>query len=322
MAVEAPRRSRTPSRRLRPAAIHLAAAHQRQVRAPPRGPRAAFAGLLGVVLPQMPGPMRDNAAARSAWLELHRERLTASSRAPWTASASSTSSTVPGSTASGSHYRRRHRLHGQPLSAHLAQRPPPRQVVADRYFERAHHRADFTLAGGAAAVESALRSATTASSAPASADGATYLFAERFSGAATAPSSATSRSSCCLVGALLTKLAGFDRDPRPRRGHARRRPSSTAPARARSSCAWSMPSAAGRQRQHRRLPQHSRSAAATSGHLHRHREQPLLRRSATRFTRPPSSTISRACASPRPTAPRLLRRPRLPGRDTAVPRSA
>ena len=34
---------------------------------------AAFACLLGVVLPQMPGPMRDNAAARSAWLELRRE---------------------------------------------------------------------------------------------------------------------------------------------------------------------------------------------------------------------------------------------------------
>ena len=34
---------------------------------------AAAAGFVGVVVPQMPGPMRGNPAARSAWLELQRE---------------------------------------------------------------------------------------------------------------------------------------------------------------------------------------------------------------------------------------------------------
>jgi len=33
---------------------------------------AGIAGLIGTVLPQMPGPMRGNPAARSAWLELRR----------------------------------------------------------------------------------------------------------------------------------------------------------------------------------------------------------------------------------------------------------
>src|SRR5512139_3601730 len=34
---------------------------------------ALLAGLVGVVLPQVPGPMRSSPAARSAWIELRRQ---------------------------------------------------------------------------------------------------------------------------------------------------------------------------------------------------------------------------------------------------------
>src|SRR6185436_1597345 len=34
---------------------------------------ALSAGLIGVVIPQVPGPMRGNPAARSAWLELREQ---------------------------------------------------------------------------------------------------------------------------------------------------------------------------------------------------------------------------------------------------------
>jgi len=118
---------------------------------------ALFAGMIGVVVPQVPGPMRANPPARSAWIELRRETY-----GPLTGPMDALDLfdvfhsawfnglwvliIVAVTVCTVSRFRPTWRA---------VQRP--QRTVADAYFERAHHRADFTHEGGAPAVETLLR---------------------------------------------------------------------------------------------------------------------------------------------------------------------
>lgn len=172
---------------------------------------AAGAGLLGVVIPQVPGPMRGNPAAREAWMELRRQdfggafaglmdrlQLFDVFYSPWFNGlwaliiVSVTVSTV-------SRFR---------PTARSVHRPP--RTVPDRYFDQAHHRADYSHPGGASAVEAALRKRRyTVERTAETADG-TYLFAQRFSWAAYGTFLSHLALLIFLVGGLLTRYAGFD----------------------------------------------------------------------------------------------------------------
>lgn len=172
---------------------------------------AAAAGLLGVVLPQMPGPMRDNAAARSAWLELQRndygvftnpmDRLGLFDvfHSTWFNGLwfliiiAVTVCTV-------SRFRPTWRS---------VQRPT--KVVADGYFERAHQHASFSFEGGAPAIEKQLRKRRYHVERTKESPEGTYLFAERFSWSQYGTFLSHLALLMLLVGALLTKLAGFDK---------------------------------------------------------------------------------------------------------------
>jgi cytochrome c biogenesis protein len=171
---------------------------------------ACFAGFLGVVIPQMPGPMRGNPAARQAWMELQREDFGAFTSlmerlqlfevfySPWFNGLwiliilSVTVSTV-------SRFR---------PTARSVHRPP--RSVPDRYFEVAHHRADYAHPGGAEAVEAALRKRRYAVERTAGGPEATYLFAQRYAWAAYGTFISHLALLIFLVGGLLTRFAGFD----------------------------------------------------------------------------------------------------------------
>ena len=170
----------------------------------------AGAALVGVVLPQVPAPMRGNAAARATWLELRRQDFGGFTNLMdrlelfdifysywfnglWVLiTISVTVSTVS-------------RFRPTARSVHRPQREVP-----ERYFEIAHHRADYTHAGGAEAVEAALRKRHYAVSRTAERDGTTYLFAQRFTWAAYGTFLSHLALLIFLVGGLLTRFGGFD----------------------------------------------------------------------------------------------------------------
>ncbi len=87
----------------------------------------------------------------------------------------------------------------------------PQRTVADSYFERAHHRADFTHEGGASAVETLLRRRRYRVERVAERDGAVYLFADRFAWSQYGTFLSHLALLMLLIGALLTTMAGFDR---------------------------------------------------------------------------------------------------------------
>ncbi|MGI8925657.1 MAG: cytochrome c biogenesis protein ResB [Tepidiformaceae bacterium] len=167
--------------------------------------------MVGVVIPQLPGPMRQNAAARSAWLELRREDYGAFTgpmerlglfdvfRSAWfnglwvliivAVTVCAVSRFLP--------------------TARSVHRPP--RAVPERYFETAHHRASFSHAGGAEALERALRRRRYRVERTHEAGGATYLFAERFAWSHYGTFLSHLALLMLLVGGLLTSLAGFDR---------------------------------------------------------------------------------------------------------------
>ena len=174
---------------------------------------AVLASLLGVALPQLPAEMRGNPPARSAWLELQREDfgwltgvldgldLFEVFHSPWFAAlwfvivAAVTVCTI-------SRF---------PPTWRSVRRPPLR--VGARYFETARHRASFTHAGGAEAVEALLRRRRyTVTRTHEDADaGVTELFAERFPWTQYATFVSHLALLLLLVGGLLTNLAGFQR---------------------------------------------------------------------------------------------------------------
>ena len=168
------------------------------------------AASLGVVLPQVPAPMRANAAARAVWME-HRyddfgafagvmDRLDLFDiffsywfNGLWgliiVAVAVSTVS----------------RFRPTARSIHRPQREVP-----DRYFEVAHHRADYTHPGGAEAVEDALRKRRYSVTRMSTGDGATHLFAQRYSWSAYGTFLSHLALLIFMIGGLLTRFAGFD----------------------------------------------------------------------------------------------------------------
>ena len=173
---------------------------------------AAFAGLLGVVLPQMPGPMRSNAAARSAWLELQRQDFGVFTGVMnWAGLFDVFHSTwfnglwlliiVAVTVCTVSRFR---------PTWKSVQRPT--KVVGDGYFARAHHSANFTQPGGIDAVEGILKKKRyKVERTKEGEDGSVYLFAERFSWSQYGTFLSHLALLMLLIGALLTTLAGFDK---------------------------------------------------------------------------------------------------------------
>ena len=172
---------------------------------------AVLASLIGVVLPQLPAEMRGNPGARSAWLELRREDfgwLTSTLdgldlfdvfHSPWFVGlwfvivAAVTVCTI-------SRF---------PPTWRSVQRPPMR--VGERYFEAARHRASFTHAGGAEAVEGLLRRRRYRVTRTHANEGVTELFAERFAWSQYTTFVSHLALLLLLLGGLLTNLAGFQR---------------------------------------------------------------------------------------------------------------
>ncbi len=172
---------------------------------------AALLSLVGVLIPQMPAEMLGNPAARAAWLEgqrgdfgpftrpMDRLELFTVFRSWWFNGlwmliiAAVTVCTVS-------------RIRPTARSVHR-----PQKVVADTYFEHAHHRAAFTHEGGVDQVERELRRQRYAVERVADRDGATYLFAERFSWSQYGTFVSHLALIMLLVGGLLTTMAGFGR---------------------------------------------------------------------------------------------------------------
>jgi cytochrome c biogenesis protein len=172
---------------------------------------AGLACMLGVLLPQVPIPMRGNPAARSAWLELQRQQFGPFTdlmdrwylfdifQAPWFYGlwgliiVAVTVCTV-------SRFR--------PTARAVHQ---PRRIVPDRYFETAHHRADFSHPGGAEAVESALRKHRYAVQRTKTEGETIYLFAERYPWTTYGTFLSHLALLMLLIGGLLTVFGGFAR---------------------------------------------------------------------------------------------------------------
>lgn len=172
---------------------------------------AGVLALVGAVVPQVPGPMRQNAAARAAWIELRRNDYgalaapmdrfglfdifhTAWFNGLWVViiaavTVCAVSRFMP--------------------TARSVHRPP--LLVPDRYFDTAHHRAAFAHPGGADAVEEALRKRHYRVERTHEAGGATYVFAERYPWNQYGTFVSHLALLLLLVGGLLTRFAGFDR---------------------------------------------------------------------------------------------------------------
>lgn len=172
------------------------------------GTAAAF---VGVVVPQVPIPMRSNAAARSAWLEMQRGRFGNFTEpmdrlqvfevfySPWfnglwvVVIVAVTVCTVS-------------RLRPTARSVHH----PPRQVP-DRYFETAHHRASFSYQGDADAVAAELRRRRYRVERTHETAGGVYLFAQRYQWSQYGTFISHLALLLLLVGGVLTRFLSFDR---------------------------------------------------------------------------------------------------------------
>jgi len=172
---------------------------------------ACIAGLVGVVVPQTPGPMRGNPAARAAWLESQRAGFGVFTRPldrlelfdvfhSWWFNGLWATVIVAVTVCTVSRFRPTWRS---------VQHPP--RTVADRYFEVAHHRASFTHAGGVEAVEALLRKQHYRVERASEGNTTTYLFAERYSWSQYGTFLSHLALLMLLVGGLLTVLSGFDR---------------------------------------------------------------------------------------------------------------
>ncbi len=172
---------------------------------------ALTSGMIGVVIPQVPGPMRANPAARSAWMELRQE-----SYGPFT-------NTMDGMGLFDVFHSAWFNglwmviIVAVTVCAVSRFRPTwrsvqrPQLMVSDAYFERAHHRASFAHAGGPAAIEALLRKRRYSVSTSEQRDGDTYLFADRFGWSQYGTFVSHLALLMLLIGALLTTMAGFDK---------------------------------------------------------------------------------------------------------------
>jgi len=172
---------------------------------------AVGAGLIGTVLPQVPAPMRQNAAARSAWIELRRGdfgvltgpmdrfELFDVFHSPWfnglwlVIIAAVTVSTV-------SRFMPTWRS---------VQRPQKR--VGPAYFERAHHRASFHHEGGGDVVKALLGRRRYHVEDVSTGDETAMLFAERYAWSQYGTFLSHLALLMLLIGGLLTFFIGFDK---------------------------------------------------------------------------------------------------------------
>ena len=172
---------------------------------------AVVAGLVGTVLPQVPAPMRQNAAARSAWLELRRgdfglltgpmDRVelfdvfhSAWFNGLWfviivAVTVCAVSRFMP--------------------TWRSVQRP--QKSVGAAYFERAHHRASFHHEGGAEGVKALLGRRRYRVEDVTTGNGPTLLFAERYSWSQYGTFLSHLALLMLLIGGLLTFFIGFDK---------------------------------------------------------------------------------------------------------------
>lgn len=167
--------------------------------------------MIGVLIPQLPAEMRGNPAAESAWLEGQRQdfgeftdpmnRLDMFSVfRSWWFNGVWLLLTVSMTVCTVSRFR--------PTWRNVRR---PQKAVPDSYFERAHHRADFSHDGGVEAVERLLRRRKYRVERVEEHDGATYLFAERFSWSQFGTFLSHLALLMFLVGGFLTVFAGFNR---------------------------------------------------------------------------------------------------------------
>jgi cytochrome c biogenesis protein ResB len=172
---------------------------------------AGVAGFAGVAIPQVPLPMRENPVARAAWIELQKESFGPFTQPmdrfqlfdifhAWWFYGLWLLIIVAVTVCTVSRIR--------PTVRGVRKAP---KVVGDRYFEAAHHRAEFSHPGGAAAIEQALRQRRYAVERVREADGTTWLFAQRFQWAAYGTFLSHLALLMILVGGLLTQFGGFDR---------------------------------------------------------------------------------------------------------------
>lgn len=164
---------------------------------------------LGVLIPQLPAPMRSNIEARSAWLELQRADFGAFTdpmyrlglfnvfNSWWftllwaTIIVAVTVSTVS-------------RLRPIARSVHR-----PQRIVADRYFDVAHHRAAFSHPGGVEAVTEVLKKHHYTVEQTRVHDGATHLFAHRYLWTQYGTVVSHLALIMLMLGGLLTRFSGF-----------------------------------------------------------------------------------------------------------------
>ncbi len=171
---------------------------------------AVLFGLIGVVVPQLPEAMRGNAAAKAAWIELRRDDYGAFTgpmdrlgmfeifQAPWFVGLWIVI-IVAVTVCAVSRFR--------PTARSIHR---PQREVSERYFETAHHRADYTHPGGAATVEAALRKRRYRVERVREADGTAYLFAERFGWSHYGTFVSHLALLMVLVGSVLTKFGGYN----------------------------------------------------------------------------------------------------------------
>lgn len=170
---------------------------------------AGMTAVIGVIVPQVPAPMRGNPAARQVWMEMRREDFGAFTdimdgfdlfdvfHAPWFYGLWALI-IVAVTVCTVSRFR---------PTARAVHRP--QRAVPDRYFKSAHHRADFAHPGGAAVMTSALRRRRYRVEQTRAEDGAVYLFAQRYQWSAYGTFLSHLALLMLLVGGLLTRFAGF-----------------------------------------------------------------------------------------------------------------
>ena len=172
---------------------------------------ALGAGLIGVVIPQVPGPMRGNPAARTAWMGLREKTY-----GPFTGPMDNLGLfdvfhsawfnglwvmiIVAVTVCTVSRFRPTWRAVQK-----------PQLMVSDAYFERAHHRANFAHEGGSEAVSQLLKKQRYHVKMAGERDGAMYLFADRFGWSQYGTFLSHLALLMLLIGALLTTMAGFDK---------------------------------------------------------------------------------------------------------------
>jgi cytochrome c biogenesis protein len=170
----------------------------------------SVAGLLAVVLPQIPGAMEGNPAAIDAWLEAHKDAYGPFTEAMYRLGLFQVKDAWWFLTGLG--------LLAISVCVYALDRfvltwrsvTQPRERLPDTFFERAANRASLSM-GDAGSVEALLRQRRFRVHRAAGGD-ATYLFADRFAWAQLGNLASHIALVLFLVGALLSRFGGYSQD--------------------------------------------------------------------------------------------------------------